>query len=211
MGVGVGGDYPLSAVISSEFASTKIRGRMMTAVFAAQGWGNFSTVPFNYKSLNSNPTSLAAALVAFIITAAYKDEVIHSTSVNNIHGMDAMWRLLIGLGCVPATIALYFRLTIPETPRFTMDIERNLDQAATDIENVVAGKGERLDEDAHIQRIHVPKANWSDFCAHFGQLKNFKILFGTAYSWFALDVRSPFLLFPSISQPPTDCVLRSRA
>ena len=43
MGIGIGGDYPLSAVISSEFASTRIRGRMMTAVFAAQGWGNFST------------------------------------------------------------------------------------------------------------------------------------------------------------------------
>ena len=42
MGIGIGGDYPLSAVISSEFASTKIRGRMMTAVFANQGWGNFS-------------------------------------------------------------------------------------------------------------------------------------------------------------------------
>jgi PHS family inorganic phosphate transporter-like MFS transporter len=41
LGVGIGGDYPLSAVISSEFASTKIRGRMMTAVFASQGWGNF--------------------------------------------------------------------------------------------------------------------------------------------------------------------------
>lgn len=41
MGVGIGGDYPLSAVISSEFAATKIRGRMMVAVFAAQGWGNF--------------------------------------------------------------------------------------------------------------------------------------------------------------------------
>ena len=41
MGVGVGGDYPLSAVIASEFASTRIRGRMMTVVFAAQGWGNF--------------------------------------------------------------------------------------------------------------------------------------------------------------------------
>lgn len=42
MGIGIGGDYPLSAVIASEFASTKIRGRMMTAVFASQGWGNFS-------------------------------------------------------------------------------------------------------------------------------------------------------------------------
>ena len=43
-GVGIGGDYPLSAVISSEFASTRIRGRMMCAVFTSQGWGNFSTL-----------------------------------------------------------------------------------------------------------------------------------------------------------------------
>jgi len=57
MGLGIGGDYPLSAVISSEFASTKIRGRMMTAVFAAQGWGNFgeshlfpNTLPYILES-----------------------------------------------------------------------------------------------------------------------------------------------------------------
>ena len=41
MGIGIGGDYPLSAVISSEFAATHIRGRLMTAVFANQGWGQF--------------------------------------------------------------------------------------------------------------------------------------------------------------------------
>ena len=34
MGVGVGGDYPLSSVITSEFSSTKWRGAMMNAVFA---------------------------------------------------------------------------------------------------------------------------------------------------------------------------------
>lgn len=37
MGLGIGGDYPLSATITSEFAATRIRGRMMTAVFASQG------------------------------------------------------------------------------------------------------------------------------------------------------------------------------
>ena len=42
MGIGIGGDYPLSAVISSEFSSTRIRGRLMTAVFANQGWGQLS-------------------------------------------------------------------------------------------------------------------------------------------------------------------------
>ncbi len=54
MGVGVGGDYPLSAIISSEFASTRIRGRMMNAVFAFQGWGNFgmhSTTTARYSKL----------------------------------------------------------------------------------------------------------------------------------------------------------------
>jgi MFS family permease len=42
MGIGIGGDYPLSAVIASEFSATRIRGRLMTCVFASQGWGNFS-------------------------------------------------------------------------------------------------------------------------------------------------------------------------
>ena len=39
MGIGIGGDYPISAVISSEFSSVHIRGRVMAAVFANQGWG----------------------------------------------------------------------------------------------------------------------------------------------------------------------------
>lgn len=40
MGIGVGGDYPLSAVIAAEFASKSSRGQLMTIVFTAQGWGN---------------------------------------------------------------------------------------------------------------------------------------------------------------------------
>ena len=49
-----------------------------------------------------------------------------------------MWRLLIGLGCVPGAIALYLRLTIPETPPSTMDVERNVKQAEQDAENILA-------------------------------------------------------------------------
>lgn len=139
--------------------------------------------------------SLAAALVSLIITAAYRDTILSSPSITDLHGVDAAWRLLIGFGCVPAVVALYFRLTIPETPRFTMDIERNVDQASTDIETVMSGQEKRLDEDAQIQRIQVPKASWADFRNHFGQMKNFKILFGTSYSWFALDVHLKLLLF----------------
>jgi len=170
MGVGIGGDYPLSAVISSEFASTHIRGRLMTAVFAAQGFGNFT-----------------AALIAFIIVAAYKNKVIHDppTQLNHV---DYMWRLLIGLGCVPGVIALYFRLTIPETPRYTMDIERNIQQASKDIENVLTTGNSEVDPDAVVQRAHAPKASRDDFSAYFSKWENFKVLLGCAYSWFALDI-----------------------
>ena len=37
LGIGIGGDYPMSAVFTAEFASTKYRGRMMAAVFSMQG------------------------------------------------------------------------------------------------------------------------------------------------------------------------------
>jgi len=54
MGVGVGGDYPMSSLISSEFAATRIRGRMMTAVFANQGWGNLGESPLVVPRITCN-------------------------------------------------------------------------------------------------------------------------------------------------------------
>ncbi|KAF7330440.1 putative inorganic phosphate transporter [Mycena venus] len=133
------GDYPLSATISSEFASTRIRGRMMTAVFAAQGWGNF-----------------AAVLVSFIVTVAYKNKILADPDVNHLNHVDYMWRIVIGLGCVPGVVALYFRLTIPETPRFTMDIERNIVQASDDINGVLTTGRFTHDPDAVVQRADAP-------------------------------------------------------
>lgn len=170
MGIGIGGDYPLSAIISSEFASTRIRGRMMNAVFASQGWGNFT-----------------ASLVALIITAAFKSALLNDIPPN-YNTVDYMWRLLIGIGCVPGVIALYFRLTIPETPRFTMDVERNIQQASADISNVLTTGKSHENPDAVIQRAEAPRATWRDFNAHFGKWENGKVLIGTAYSWFALDI-----------------------
>ncbi|OBZ72700.1 Repressible high-affinity phosphate permease [Grifola frondosa] len=153
MGIGIGGDYPISAVISSEFSSIHIRGRVMTAVFANQGWGQ-----------------LMATLVSFIVV------------------LDQMWRLIIGLGCVPAAFALYFRLTIPETPRFTMDIERNIRRAADDVDKILESETYVVDPDAVAQRINAPRATNEDFTSYFSQWQNLKVLVGTAYSWFALDI-----------------------
>ena len=191
-GIGIGGDYPLSAVISSEFAATRSRGRLMTAVFASQGWGQLSSSSLSIRSLQvlSNPLkSVAAAIVSLVIISAYKTDIINDDFNNLVH-VDYCWRLLIGLGCVPGVIALYFRLTIPETPRFTMDVERNVKQATQDIENVVATGDFYVDPDAAVQRVQAPKATRRDFFNHFGKWDNLKVLVGASYSWFALDVGS---------------------
>jgi PHS family inorganic phosphate transporter-like MFS transporter len=107
--------------------------------------------------------------------------------MTNLESIDSMWRILIGLGCVPGVIALYFRLTIPETPRFTMDIERNINQASADIENML-DVNNNPPQEQDIIRIETPRGTWSDFRSHFSQHSNFQVLFGAAYSWFALDV-----------------------
>ncbi|KAF7354206.1 Phosphate permease [Mycena venus] len=189
VGLGVGGDYPLSATIASEFAPTRHRGRMMTGVFSAQGWG-----------------TLAASIVATFITIAYKEKIssdfplctltcptdptqrLLCSPKSGLNHVDYMWRLLLGLGCVPGAIALYFRLTIPETPRFTMDIERNVARATAEIHGALNNNTGGYDPYAVTQRADAPRATRRDFLHFFGQRDNLLMLFGTAWSWFAIDV-----------------------
>lgn len=141
----------------------------------------------SYTALLTLHSFLAGALVALIITSAYKDSLLHDDPTNLVH-IDTMWRLLIGLGCVPGAIALYYRLTIPETPRFTMDIERNVRQATDDVDNFLKTGTFVFDPDAVVQRVAAPRATKRDFRQYFGQWKNMKVLIGTCWSWFAIDV-----------------------
>ena len=141
---------------------------------------------------------------------AFKNHIINDP-FNDLKHVDYCWRILIGLGCVPGVVALYFRLTIPETPRFTMDIERNIRQASDDIDNVIATGQFYVDPDAAVQRVQAPKASRRDFIEHFGKWENGKILVGAAYSWFALDV-CLFFLCPDCSFlicASLDCLLWS--
>lgn len=80
MGIGIGGDYPLSSIITSEFATTKWRGAMMGAVFAMQGLGQ-----------------LCAAFVMLFVTLGFKESLETSTKLANCTGVcaiavDKMWR-----------------------------------------------------------------------------------------------------------------------
>jgi MFS transporter, PHS family, inorganic phosphate transporter len=195
MGLGVGGDRPPSAVIASEFASKGSRGRLMTTVFTAQGWGNFGTQRhFHIEAGNTKLVLLAASLVVLIIVHAYRDSIL-TDNLNDLEHVDCCWRILIGLGCVPGAIALYFRLTIPETPRFTMDIDRDIQKARTDIDDVLGPNGGPaaiywVDPDAVVQPERADaqrRSRTNDLINFFAQPGNILLLFGAAYSWFAVD------------------------
>ncbi|CAI2167822.1 12884_t:CDS:2 [Funneliformis geosporum] len=167
LGLGIGGDYPLSAVITSEFASKNRRGAMMAAVFAMQGFG-----------------ILAAGTVSLITLLSFRSAI--SSDPQNL---DKVWRIIVAAGTIPAIIALYFRLTIPETPRFTMDVQGNVDKAAQNIHSSLEhGKYIEKDEPVTEYRAIIQHATWKDFIHYFGRWENGKVLLGTSVAWFAHDI-----------------------
>lgn len=166
----------------NRFATTKWRGAMMGAVFAMQGFGQF-----------------AAAIIALIVTAGFKESLESAKDVGHCTGVcqmavDKMWRVIIGFGAVPACFALYYRLTIPETPRFTFDVQHDLLKADEDVNAYLRGRSEgHPDEIDRARILHgstfaLPKAGWRPFVHHFSQWEHGKVLLGTAGSWFFLDV-----------------------
>ncbi|KIM95749.1 hypothetical protein OIDMADRAFT_45081 [Oidiodendron maius Zn] len=174
--------HPLSSVITSEFATVKWRGALMNSVFAMQGFGNF-----------------AAAMVFFICVVAFKDSLIQAETPAQCDARcqsatDKMWRTIVAFGCLPALCALYFRLTIPETPRYTMDISFNLEKAKADTEAYLSGRRKSTygEENTAIvkarQQAAGPKATWKEFWLHFRKWRHGKILLGTAGSWFFIDI-----------------------
>jgi PHS family inorganic phosphate transporter-like MFS transporter len=189
LGVGVGGGYPLSSIITSEFATVKWRGAMMAAVFANQGFGSFT-----------------AALVYLICTVASKDSLQANTCDTSCQvALDKSWRMIYGFGAIPAVFALYFRLTIPETIRYTLDVEANFQRARADALRYVSGRlgsarpgddgfeAPRYDDDS--MRDQLQKASVEGFLNHFGRWKHGKVLLGTAASWFFLDAGFVTILF----------------
>jgi len=89
--------------------------------------------------------------------------------------VDRAWRIVVGFGCIPAIISLYYRLTTTETPRYTANLMR---AKLEDLENTASPT----------ENETTPKACWWDFLKHFGKWKNGKVLLGTAGSWFFLDI-----------------------
>lgn len=84
MGVGIGGDYPLSAVITSEFAPRKHRSAMLAMLFFMQPLGQFITTIFT-----------------LFVTYWFRDhmqDIKQCKSDDCYRAVDRAWRLVVGIG-----------------------------------------------------------------------------------------------------------------
>jgi len=90
LGVGIGGDYPLSATIVAEYANKNDRGKLVSSTFAMQGFG-----------------IIAGAVLAVALL------VIHVP-------ISLAWRLLLGFGAIPTLMILYARTKLGETPWYNL-------------------------------------------------------------------------------------------
>ncbi|WP_162509542.1 MFS transporter [Thermogymnomonas acidicola] len=90
LGIGVGGDYPISSTIMSEYSNIRSRGgKMVQAVFAMQGFGLLLGAAIGILSIHVLPAAES-------------------------------WRLMLGFGAIPAASVIYLRRKIRETPRYSL-------------------------------------------------------------------------------------------
>jgi MFS transporter, PHS family, inorganic phosphate transporter len=93
LGIAIGGDYPVSGVIMTEYANVKDRGRMVALMFSSYVLG-----------------SISGPAVALLLLASGLNQSL-------------TWRLLLGLGAVPSLLVLYARTKAPESPRFVAETD----------------------------------------------------------------------------------------
>ncbi|KAJ2014822.1 hypothetical protein GGI06_003460 [Coemansia sp. S85] len=183
LGFGIGSDYPLTATIVSEYASVHNRGKLMAAVFSFQGFGN-----------------VLAPIVSIIVLACFAQSIDH-----DVQNLDYVWRIIIGVGCIPGVSTLYWRLTMTDSERFqhvndhalspsdestTVDAESEkllAQQASTGSASPAPEEpGARetalaIPEEVHPRRVKT-------FVQYFSEWRHLKVLLGTSIAWFSLDV-----------------------
>lgn len=142
VGFGIGGDYPSSAVVASECAGKSHRGFLVLLVFAMQAVG-----------------LIVGPLFASLLLAMH-------ISPNHI------WRILLGLGAIPAASVFYLRRSIKESPRYLLN-----KQAPIEVSKVVAElSGIKPQPEIQFNKQTLLSGKW------------LKCLIGTAGAWFCLDV-----------------------
>ncbi|OAY34590.1 inorganic phosphate transporter 1-4 [Manihot esculenta] len=174
LGFGIGGDYPLSATIMSEYANKKTRGAFIAAVFAMQGFG-----------------ILAGGIFAIIISSAFRDrfsapayEV--DALASTVPQADFVWRIILMVGALPAALTYYWRMKMPETARYTALVAKNAKQAASDMSKVLQVDIEA--EEQKVQQLAQDETNSFGLLSKEFLRRHGLHLLGTTTTWFLLDI-----------------------
>ncbi|XP_027102295.1 inorganic phosphate transporter 1-4-like [Coffea arabica] len=174
LGFGIGGDYPLSATIMSEYANKKTRGAFIAAVFAMQGFGILGGGVF--------AMIISAAFDAKYPAPPYEVDPVAST----IPQADYVWRIILMAGAMPALLTFYWRLKMPETARYTALVANDLKQANADMSKVLQVDIEA--EPAKVQQTAgSPSSSYGLLSKEFLTRHGLHLL-GTTSTWFLLDI-----------------------
>ncbi len=146
LGLGVGGNYPISAVLMTEYANRQDRGRLVSLVFSTQALG-----------------LIVGPLIALAFLGA-------GTST------DVTWRMLLGIGAVPAVAMVFLRDKLPESPRYEAHARaRRQAQARAQAQPQARSRSHRRGQPAEGLR------------ALLASRRLLILLAGTAGCWFLLD------------------------
>ncbi|KAH6798630.1 phosphate transporter 1 [Perilla frutescens var. frutescens] len=173
LGFGIGGDYPLSATIMSEYANKKTRGAFIAAVFAMQGFGILAGGIF--------AMIMSAVFDAAFKAPSYAADPIASTAPQ----ADYLWRIVLMVGAVPALMTFYWRLKMPETARYTALVAKDAKRAAADMASVLQTDIEA--EPEKVTEITKTKTSYDLFSKEFLRRHGLHLL-GTTSTWFLLDI-----------------------
>jgi MFS family permease len=149
LGIGIGGDYPVSAVMASEYANRQRRGLLVSLVFSSQAAG-----------LIIGPV-VALALLA--------------SGVNH----EVAWRLMLGLGALPALSVLYLRIKTPESPRYAAQVQGRESEARASMEKYTKGVVRAV--------AGAGGSGRTSLRTFLTDRKSLLLILGTAGSWFLLD------------------------
>ncbi|KIM60389.1 hypothetical protein SCLCIDRAFT_1216846 [Scleroderma citrinum Foug A] len=165
LGIGVGGDYPMSASVTSDRAVIRKRGTMLAYIFANQGWG-----------------SLVGSLATMVVLACYKHVMNDEGETSKV---DGVWRIVIGLSLIPAFGTLYQRLTLPEAERYKKAKHMSTDEKddLKDGVKVSSSSDRSYEEDKPKEKAH-----FREFIEYFSEWRHAKVLIGTCVCWFLLDI-----------------------
>ena len=109
LGLGIGGDYPVSAVLMSEYSNRADRGRLVGLVFSMQA---------------------AGLIIGPLVGVTLLSSGIHQSIA---------WRLMLAFGAVPAAAVIYLRSKMPESPRFRASVQGESERAAAELHQFTNG------------------------------------------------------------------------